>query len=82
MYEVDDSAVADAVAALPQHLLAPYLELRATLEVAPDSVGAPLVASNPIGMRTEAIGPDRELIVYFGKWADPQRRVVIYAVVF
>jgi hypothetical protein len=82
VYEVDDSAVADVVAALPQHLLGPYLELRSALELAPDTVGQPLIASNPHGMRTEAIGPDRELIVYFGKWAEPQRRVVIYGVVF
>ena len=82
MYEVDDSAVADAVAELPQHLLGPYQELRAALEVAPDTVGEPLVATNPHGMRTEAIGPDRELIVYFGKWAEPQQKVVIYGVVF
>jgi hypothetical protein len=67
---------------LPSQLLAAYLELPATLEVAPDTVGAPLVAANPGGMRTEAVGPDRELVVCFGKWADPQRRVVVYAVVF
>lgn len=82
MYEVDDSAVQDALSALPPEVLASYLELRAALEVAPDDVGAPLSADRPDGMRTEAIGPERNVIVYFGKWADPQGVVVVYGLVF
>lgn len=82
MYEVDDSAVSDALAALPRAVLASYLELRAALEVAPDAIGTPLSADRPEGMRTAAIGPERDVIVYFGKWADPQRVVMIYAIVF
>lgn len=82
MYEVDDSAVAETVAALPGALLSPYLELREALAVAPDEIGLPLSSENPDGMRTAAIGAGRGLIVYFGKWAEPQRVVVIYAIIF
>ncbi|WP_433798156.1 hypothetical protein [Actinomycetospora sp. CA-084318] len=62
---------------MPTELLGPYLELRAALTVAPDDVGVPLSSDRPEGMRTEAIGPDRTMIVYFGKWAEPQRVVVV-----
>ena len=55
---------------------------QAALAVSPDTVGEPIAPTNPGGMCSEAIGPERELIVYFGKWAEPQRQVVIYAVVF
>jgi hypothetical protein len=50
--------VAAAIEALPPELLAPFAELRAALEVAPWTVGNPLVPSNPTGLRVATIGSD------------------------
>lgn len=47
-----------SIDALPAELLDAFAELRATLEVSPWTVGAPLVPSNPTGLRVATIGPE------------------------
>lgn len=55
----------EAVEALPAEFLTAFAELRATLEVAPWTVGRPYVAANPGGSRTASFGPqDRGLVLY------------------
>ncbi|GLZ53025.1 hypothetical protein Acsp07_26420 [Actinomycetospora sp. NBRC 106378] len=65
MYVVADDAVREAVAALPAELLPAMAELRTALELAPWSVGTPLVPSNPRGLRVVGFGErERAQLVY------------------
>jgi hypothetical protein len=66
VYVVDDAAVRDVAAALPRELLAGFAELRVALEVAPWSVGAPLVPTNPEGLRRVAFGVRGRAQLVFG----------------
>ena len=66
MYAVDDSAVRDAAAELPRELLASFAELRVALEVAPWSLGAPLVPTTPTGLRRVAFGIRGRAQLVFG----------------
>jgi hypothetical protein len=43
---------------LPADLLPGFAEVRAALEVSPWTVGSPLVAANPTGLRLVTFGPD------------------------
>lgn len=60
----DDDAVAAAVATMPPELLERYAELRAALEVSPRTVGQPLRASNPDGLRSADTAQGRILLVF------------------
>ncbi|MEJ2869079.1 hypothetical protein WCD74_14995 [Actinomycetospora sp. OC33-EN08] len=51
---------------LPRELLASLAELRVALEVAPWSVGAPLVPTNPAGLRRVAFGDRGRAQVVYG----------------
>lgn len=70
--------VADSIAALPAHLVGPFAELRAALEVSPHTVGRPLQPTNPRSSRTVVIGPDGDgQVVFMIGRHDEDRRVTI-----
>ncbi|WP_018334081.1 hypothetical protein [Actinomycetospora chiangmaiensis] len=65
MYTIyDDDAVTAAVATMPRELLDHYAELRAALEVSPRTVGRPLRALNPDGLRSADTAGGRILLVF------------------
>ncbi|WP_246633184.1 hypothetical protein [Pseudonocardia nigra] len=76
MYRITtDQQSQPQIDALPPEALAPFAEVRATLEVAPWTAGDSLNDNNPDGaVRTLVFGPDRQGMVTY-LVLDEQRRV-------
>ena len=73
--------VAASIAAMPAHLVGPFAELRAALEVSPHTVGRLLQPTNPRSSRTTVFGPDGDgQIVFMIGRHDDDRRVTIVQV--